>query len=176
MSFPKASVRDAEVAGRRVLVRVDFNVPLAEGRVADDMRIRAALPTIELLRERGAAPILVSHLGRPKGRVEPSLSMRPVAERLAELLGSEVHRAPAVVGGDVETMAGGWARAKSCCWRTCASSRARPRTTRSSPKRWPGSPTSTSTTPSAPPIAPTPAPPPSRASCRATPASCSSAR
>jgi phosphoglycerate kinase len=107
LSFSKASVRDADVTGRRVLVRVDFNLPLDGGRVADDTRIRAALPTIELLRERGAALILVSHLGRPKGKPEPALSMRPVGERLAELLGAEVHQAPAVVGGDVETMAHG---------------------------------------------------------------------
>jgi phosphoglycerate kinase len=107
LSFPKASVRDAEVAGRRVLVRVDFNVPLDDGRVADDTRIKAALPTIELLRERGAALVLVSHLGRPQGKPDPALSMRPVGERLAELLGAEVHQAPAVVGGDVETMARG---------------------------------------------------------------------
>jgi phosphoglycerate kinase len=107
VSFSKASVRDADVAGRRVLVRVDFNVPLDDGRVGDDTRIRAALPTIELLRERGAALVLVSHLGRPKGKIEPALSMRPVGERLAELLGAEVHQAPAVVGGDVETMAHG---------------------------------------------------------------------
>ncbi len=107
MSFSKKSVRDADVAGRRVLVRVDFNVPLDGGRVADDTRIRAALPTIELLRDRGAAIVLVSHLGRPKGEVDPALSMRPVGERLAELLGASVHQAPAVVGSDVETMAGG---------------------------------------------------------------------
>jgi phosphoglycerate kinase len=106
MSFSKASVRDAEVAGRRVLARVDFNVPLDTGRVADDTRIRAALPTIELLRERGAALVLVSHLGRPGGKVDPALSMRPVAEHLARLLGVEVHLAPAVIGSDVETEAG----------------------------------------------------------------------
>ncbi|HXS46365.1 MAG TPA: phosphoglycerate kinase [Solirubrobacterales bacterium] len=107
MSFSKASVRDADVAGKRVLVRVDFNVPLDDGRVADDTRIRAALPTIELLRERGAALILVSHLGRPKGEVDPGLSMRPVGERLAELLDAGVKQAPAVLGDDVETMAAG---------------------------------------------------------------------
>ncbi len=107
MSFSKASVRDADVAGRRVLVRVDFNVPLAEGAVADDMRIRAALPTIELLRERGAALVLASHLGRPGGKVDPELSLRPVGQKLSELLGSEVTQAPAVVGAEVETLAHG---------------------------------------------------------------------
>ncbi len=107
MSFPKASVRDAEVSGRRVLVRVDFNVPLEDGRVADEMRIRAALPTIELLRERGAALVLASHLGRPGGKVDPALSMRPIAEHLGELLGTEVKLAPAVIGEDVELTAGG---------------------------------------------------------------------
>ena len=106
MSFSKASVREAEVAGRRVLVRVDFNVPLSGGAVADDMRVRAALPTIELLRERGAALVLASHLGRPGGRPDPELSLRPVSERLGELLGTEVRQAPAVIGGDVDLMAG----------------------------------------------------------------------
>ena len=104
--FRKASVRDAEVSGHRALVRVDFNVPLDGGRVADDTRIQAALPTIELLREQGAAIVLVSHLGRPGGKVDEALSMRPVGVRLAELLGTEVRQGPAVVGTDVETMAG----------------------------------------------------------------------
>ena len=107
--FDKASVRDADVAGRRVLARVDFNVPLTEEggelRVADDTRIRAALPTIELLRDRGAAVVLVSHLGRPKDR-EPELSMAPVAARLAELLEADVGLVPAVVGEADEVFAG----------------------------------------------------------------------
>jgi phosphoglycerate kinase len=93
-----------ELDGKRVLVRVDFNVPLEHGQVADDTRIRAALPTIEELRRRRARLILVSHLGRPKDR-EPELSMRPAADRLAELIDGEVTLAPAVVGDDVAAFA-----------------------------------------------------------------------
>jgi phosphoglycerate kinase len=106
VSFSKASVRDADVAGRRVLVRVDFNVPLDGGEVADDMRIRAALPSLELLRERGAALVLAAHLGRPKGEVDPALSLAPVAKRLGELLGTEVKLAPGVIEGDVDLKCG----------------------------------------------------------------------
>jgi phosphoglycerate kinase len=102
--FPK-SVQDLVDGEKRVLIRVDFNVPLEDGRVTDDTRIRAALPTLELLRDRGFSLILVSHLGRPKGEVVPELSMKPVAERLAELLDCEVRQAPAVVGGEVEALA-----------------------------------------------------------------------
>ncbi len=80
------SVRDADVAGKRVLVRVDFNVPLKDGQVAEDMRIRAAVPTLELLHERGAASlILITHIGRPEGKVVEDLRTAPVLERLREL-------------------------------------------------------------------------------------------
>jgi phosphoglycerate kinase len=105
-SFAKATVRAAEPHGRTALVRVDFNVPLEGGEVADDTRIRAALPTIELLRERGAAVVLVSHLGRPKDR-DPKLSMAPVGQRLAELVGAEVRQAPEVVGEKASEIAAG---------------------------------------------------------------------
>jgi phosphoglycerate kinase len=103
-AFTKASVRDAPADAKRVLVRVDFNVPLDDGAVADDTRISAALPTIELLRERGAALVLVSHLGRPDG-FDPELSMAPVAARLSELLGADVALAPGVVGDEVRAAA-----------------------------------------------------------------------
>jgi phosphoglycerate kinase len=106
MAFSKASVRDAQVKGRRVLVRVDFNVPLKDGEVVDDTRIRAALPTLELLRERGAALVLASHLGRPGGKPDPELSLAPVSKRLAELLGVEVTQAPKVIGAEVDLAAG----------------------------------------------------------------------
>jgi len=99
--FRKRSVRDLPLEpGARVLVRVDFNVPLKDGRVADDARIRGALPTIELLRERGAGLILCSHLGRPKGR-DPGTSLAPVSEHLGELLGTRVYQAPDVIGPEV---------------------------------------------------------------------------
>ncbi|MFI5050581.1 MAG: phosphoglycerate kinase [Gaiellales bacterium] len=81
------TVRDLDAAGKRVLVRADLNVPLDGGAVADDTRIRKAMPTVELLLERGAKVTLCSHLGRPKGRPDPALSLRPVADRIAELLG-----------------------------------------------------------------------------------------
>ncbi|MGH2406175.1 MAG: phosphoglycerate kinase [bacterium] len=98
----KKTVRDVEVEGRRVLVRVDFNVPMEDGRITDDRRIREALPTIRHLVGRGAKVILASHLGRPKGRVDESLRLTPVAQRLSELLGRPVPLLPDCVGQAVE--------------------------------------------------------------------------
>src|SRR5687768_13528688 len=100
---PVRTMDEVDVEGRRVLVRVDFNVPLDGDRVTDDTRIQASLPTIQALRERGARLILASHLGRPRDR-EPELSLRPAAARLAELIGAEVQLAPAVVGEEVEAL------------------------------------------------------------------------
>jgi phosphoglycerate kinase len=97
----KRTVRDLDVAtGEAVLARVDFNVPLEDGRVTDDARIRAALPTIELLLGRNARLVLCSHLGRPKGR-DPETSLMPVSDHLGELIDARVHQAPEVVGPEV---------------------------------------------------------------------------
>jgi phosphoglycerate kinase len=102
----KATVRDIDVRGKRALVRVDFNAPLDEGgAITDDTRIRAALPTIRYLLENGAAVILMSHLGRPKGKVNPDYSLKPVAARLSELLGQPVALAPDCVGPAVTAQA-----------------------------------------------------------------------
>jgi phosphoglycerate kinase len=103
----KLSVRDLDVRGKRVFVRVDFNVPLRDGGVADDTRLRAALPTLRHLREHGGRPILASHLGRPKGRRDPAMSLAPVAARLADLLGCRVALAPDCVGEETERLARG---------------------------------------------------------------------
>lgn len=97
-----SSVSDADVEGRSVFVRVDFNVPFSDGKIADDARIRAALPTIQLLREQGARVVLGSHLGRPKGEVNSELSMLQVAPRLAELLEAQVTVADDCVGDAIQ--------------------------------------------------------------------------
>ncbi|MBE0643743.1 MAG: phosphoglycerate kinase [Bacteroidetes bacterium] len=102
----KMTIRDAALQGKRALTRVDFNVPLnADQVITDDTRIEASLPTINAMIERGAAVILMSHLGRPKGKVNPAYSLRPVAARLSELLGRPVGFAPDCIGGEVEAMA-----------------------------------------------------------------------
>lgn len=98
----KKTIRDVDVRGQRVLVREDFNVPLDEGRIADDRRIREALPTIAALRDAGARIILASHLGRPKGKVDEGLRLDGVAQRLTDLLGTPVRKLPDSVGPAVE--------------------------------------------------------------------------
>ena len=97
----KKSVRDVDVAGKKVFVRVDFNVPLENGRITDDTRIRETLPTIRYLIEKGAKVILASHLGRPKGQVVEELRLTPVAKRLSELLGRPVAKADEAIGEKV---------------------------------------------------------------------------
>src|ERR1700684_1205336 len=96
----KLSIRDLDLAGKRVFIRVDFNVPLADDRVTDDTRIRETLPTLRFAIERGARVVLASHLGRPKGKVDPKYSLAPVAARLRELLGKSVEFASDCVGAD----------------------------------------------------------------------------
>ena len=98
----KKTVRDVDFHGRRALVRVDFNVPLKDGQVTDDTRIRASLPTIQYLVDKGAKVILMSHLGRPKGKPTPEFSLRPVAEHLGKLLGKPVSFAADCVGPAAE--------------------------------------------------------------------------
>src|SRR5437870_5627996 len=100
--MPKLSIKDLDLKGKRVFLRVDFNVPLKEGRIGDDTRIRASLPTIRYALDAGATVVLASHLGRPKGKKNPQLSLRPVADRLAELLGRPVEFAEDCIGDEVK--------------------------------------------------------------------------
>lgn len=103
--FNKKTVRDIDVKGKKVLVRVDFNVPMKEGKITDDTRIQAALPTIKYLMDSGAAVILASHLGRPKGGPDPVFSLKPVADHLAKLLGKPVAFAEDCIGPKADAAA-----------------------------------------------------------------------
>src|SRR5256884_1800900 len=96
--MPKLSINDLDLKGKRVFIRVDFNVPIKEGKVEDDTRIRAALPTIQYALENKARVILASHLGRPKGERVEKFSLAPVAEHLSSLLGKSVSFANDCVG------------------------------------------------------------------------------
>jgi phosphoglycerate kinase len=104
----KRSVRDLDVQGKRVLVRVDFNVPVKDGEVTDDTRIQRALPTIRHLLSEGGRPVLISHLGRPKGEPDPKYAMDPVAKRLEEVLGEPVLKLDAAIGSEVEEVLDNW--------------------------------------------------------------------
>ena len=105
MGSRRLPLRDLDVRGKRVFLRVDFNVPLKDGAVADETRLRASLPTLKDILDRGGRVIAASHLGRPRGEPVPALSLRPVADRLASLLGRPVKMAPDCVGPEVEEMA-----------------------------------------------------------------------
>ena len=105
MNYVKKSVADAPLKGKKVLLRCDFNVPLKNGVIGDDTRIRAALETIRFILKEGGAVIACSHLGRPKGQVVPEVSLKPVAARLGELLEMPVAMAPDCVGAETEAMA-----------------------------------------------------------------------
>jgi phosphoglycerate kinase len=100
----KKSVRDVEVSGKRVFVRVDFNVPLENGKITDDTRIRETLPTIKFLTDKGAKVILASHLGRPKGQIVEDLRLNPVAARLSELLGKPVVKSDEAIGENTKAI------------------------------------------------------------------------
>ena len=101
------SLQQLDVAGKRVFLRCDLNVPLKDGVITDDGRIKASLPTIKLLLEKGASLVIAAHLGRPKGEAKPELSLAPVAKRLGELLGSPVHFVGELLGADVTKAAAG---------------------------------------------------------------------
>ena len=98
----KLTIQDLDLKGKRVFVRVDFNVPIKDGRVTDDLRIREALPTVRYGMEKGAVLVLASHLGRPKGKRKPEFSLAPVAGRLSELLGKQAKFIPDCIGPEVE--------------------------------------------------------------------------
>jgi 3-phosphoglycerate kinase len=98
----KLTIEDLDITGKRVLMRVDFNVPIKDGKIADDRRIREALPSIKYVLDKGGKLILMSHLGRPKGKVAPEFSMSPVAEKLCELLGEKVTKMQDCIGEAVK--------------------------------------------------------------------------
>src|SRR5881409_4427026 len=104
--MPKLSIKDLDLKNKTVFIRVDFNVPLAPGgqEITSDKRIKASLPTIQYALEHGAGVILASHLGRPKGKPNPEMSLRPVAARLEQLLGRPVKMAPDCIGPEVAAM------------------------------------------------------------------------
>ena len=141
----KYSIKDLDLRGKRVFIRVDFNVPIKNGAITDDTRITSTLPTIRYALEQGATVILASHLGRPKGKPTPEFSLKPVADRLqpvAEARGRvrvRLHRR----AGEVRDRAPRRRARRSSCSRTCASTPKKKRTIRHLRRRSPSSPTST---------------------------------
>ena len=171
MSFlSKKTIDDIDVKGKRVLVRVDFNVPMKDGKITNDNRIVAALPTIKKLVADGGRVILCSHLGKPKNGPEEKFSLAPCAERLSQLLGQPVVFAndDTVVGDNAKAAVAAMQDGDVVLLQNTRFRRRRPRTWSPSPLSWPAWPKSTSTTPSAPPTGPT-APPPASPTTSRTP-------
>ena len=134
--MPKLFIEDLELRGKRVLMRVDFNVPIQNGRVENDKRLRASLPSIQYALDRGASVVLMSHLGRPDGRRVAKYSLRPVAERLSALLGRPVKFLDDCAGPAVDSACAALEPVRSRCSRTCVStSRKRARSTRRTARR-----------------------------------------
>ena len=134
----KKTVDDLNVAGKKVLVRCDFNVPLKNGVITDENRIVAALPTIKKLIADGGKVVLCSHLGKPKGEPKPELSLAPVAKRLSELLGKEVVFAAddEVVGANAKAAVAAMKDGDVVCCRTPVTAKKRPKTAKSSAASW----------------------------------------
>ena len=131
MASPR-TITDLDLRGKKALIRVDFNVPIKNGTIQEDTRIKSSLPTIRYALEQGATVILMSHLGRPKGKPNLEFTLKPVAEHLSKLLGRPVQFAEDCIGPkarrpSIRLAPGAW-----CCSRTCASTRRRRRTTRRS--------------------------------------------
>ena len=154
--MPKRTLHDLDIDGRRLFVRVDFNVPLRDGAIGDDTRIRAALPTLRHALDRGATLVVGSHLGRPKGTANPAFTLRPIAAHLSELLDRRVVFAPEAIG---ETVTAALSQAGPGGVVLLENLRFHPGKrpmTPHSPPRWRPRPTPTSTTPSALRTGPTP--------------------
>ena len=161
------TLEDLEVAGRTVLVRLDLNVPMKDGEVADATRIERSVPTVKELLDKGAKVVVLAHFGRPKGKREPSMSLAPLAQPLGQALGGIEVRSPRTASASRRS---GPSRrcgpARSCCSRTCASTPGRRRTIRRSPISSRASATSMSTMRSRPRIARMPRSPAWRSVCR----------
>lgn len=135
----KKSLNDVWVANKKIFVRVDYNVPMDKaGNITDDTRIRATIPTLEFLLAKNAAIILASHLGRPKGKVAPEFSLKPVAEKLSQLMfGREVLFATDCVGPEAKKWLPSCDPARFCCWKTCAFTPKKKRMIPNLPNNWP---------------------------------------
>ena len=134
----KKTVRDIDVKGRKVIERCDFNVPMADGKITDDTRITSSLPTINYLLDQGAAVILMSHMGRPKGKADMNYTLKPVADRLSALLGRQVMfiSSPDVVDDRVKAAAAALKPGQECSLRMSVSEKKKQTTIRGLQKNW----------------------------------------